>query len=469
MLTVLPDDLHTVDLRLISHPNQLTTTVVDHTGPRRIGPAGRSALVTGGGRHSHQIEAGTLAAERGRERERLAVAVLVDELGRDPGLLLLRLVEVVTGVLGFGSAAVVMSEGDPLRWDAAAGPLADSPRWTAFHCAVVAQRLAGRHRQLSGDTTVPKTAARSAVQLDDARAIPLLHKGATAGVLWVANRGGTTGTLASGDEETLRVVAQLASSGWITWARGEAARHAASRLGQGLAMASHELRNPLNSIAAAAALLAQRLADSREDAAAVGIINRQALVMSRLVTDLFDAAGLEHRKLDLRLTPIDLRALVIETVATRRQQLERQGHTLALRLGEQPLCVDADPMRLGQILSNLIDNAIKYTARGGHIEVSLRRTATEVMVTVNDSGYGLRADQLVGIFEPFAQAERAERVGGGLGLGLPLARSLAELHGGSLHATSPGQGLGSSFVVTLPAGGRQSPGECLSGRSTASR
>jgi signal transduction histidine kinase len=275
-------------------------------------------------------------------------------------------------------------------------------------------------------------------------------------VLWVANRPGSGG-LTPDDERAVRVLAQMASSGWITWARGESARRAAIRNGEFLAMVSHELRNPLNTIATAAALLGQRLPADGEGNVAVAIIARQSHFMSRLVTDLFDTARLDHRKLDLQLASLDLRAMVVETMATRRQQLERHGHTLSLDLGEEPLCVDADPMRLSQILSNLVDNAIKYTARGGRIVVSLRRTAGDITLTVNDSGHGLLADQLVGIFEPFAQLERAERVGGGLGLGLPLARSLSELHGGTLHATSPGPGLGSSFVVTLPAGAHPLP------------
>ncbi len=416
---------HPVGLRLVrrAHPAIIDVTV-DHAPVGPVRPAGVSAP----------------------DRERLALALLVDGMSSDPGHLLQMLVEVVTGVFGVGTAAVALTDGSALRWDAAAGPMADSPRWTAFHGAIVARHVAELQARLREDAAL-RPATSPVPHLEDSHAIPLQYRGATIGVLWVAARSGGV-TIAPDDLRAMRVLAQLASSAWATWADGESARRAGHRKSEFLAMVSHELRNPLNTIAAAAALL--RTGMPGGDAS--DVIARQCQFMSRLVTDLFDTARVDHGKLDLQLTSLDVRAAVVETMASRRQQLERRGLTLSLDLGDAPLCVDADPVRFVQMLSNLVDNAIKYTARGGRIVVSLRRNAAEIHLTVHDTGYGLHADQLVGIFEPFTQVERSARVNGGLGLGLPLARSLAELHGGSLRATSPGLGLGSSFVLTLPAG-----------------
>lgn len=392
--------------------------------------------------------AGVAAADR----ERLALAILVDGISNDPGHLLQTLVDVVTGVFGVGTAAVALTDGSALRWDAAAGPMADSPRWTAFHGTIVARHVAELQARLRDDAAL-RPAAAAVPHLKDSQAILLQYRSATIGVLWVAARPGGA-TIAPDDVRAMRVLAQLASAGWVSWADGESARRAGHRKSEFLAMVSHELRNPLNTIAAAAALL--KTAAPGPDA--VDVIARQCQFMSRLVTDLFDTARVDHSKLDLQLTSLDVRAAVVETMASRRQQLERQGLTLSLDLGDTPLCVDADPVRFVQMLSNLLDNAIKYTARGGSVVVSLRQSGGQILLAVNDTGYGLQADQLIGIFEPFTQIERSARVNGGLGLGLPLARSLAELHGGSLHATSPGLGLGSSFVLTLPVGVRQPSG-----------
>ena len=452
-------DTHSVGLRLVRRTDPAITDVtVDHAPPGRDDAARFAAAAASAARRRRQF--GEPGVTTNRERESLALAMMVDELSRDPGNLLQRLVEVVIGLLGVSAAAVAMIDGSPLRWDAAAGPMADSPRWTAFHRAVVARRVAELQARVRTDITGPRPTPQSAPYLEDAQAIPLQHEGAMVGMLWVANRHGGA-MITPDDQRVVRVMAQLASSAWTTWARGDAARRASSRKSELLATVSHELRNPLGTIATAAALLRDRGPGRDDDTTAIDVIMRQCQFMSRVVTDLFDTARLDHGKLDLQLASIDVRAMVVETMASRRQQLERQGHTLSLDLGEAPLCVAADPVRLVQILSNLIDNAIKYTARGGRIVVSLRRRAGDVRLTVEDTGDGLPADQLVGIFEPFAQLDGATRVGGGLGLGLPLARRLAELHGGSLHATSPGLGQGSSFVVTLPADTRQQLGAGL--------
>jgi signal transduction histidine kinase len=420
-----------VALRLVRRANPAIIDVtVDQAQPASVRPTGGAAA----------------------DRERLALAILVDGMSNDPGHLLQMLVDVVTGVFGVGTAAVALTDGSALRWDAAAGPMADSPRWTAFHGAIVARHVAEFQARLRNDAAL-RPATSPVPYLEDSQAIPLQHHGTTIGVLWVAGRSGGA-MIAPVDLRAMRVLAQLASSAWATWADGESARRIGHRKSEFLAMVSHELRNPLNTIAGAAALLRTGVPGGD----AVDVIGRQCQFMSRLVTDLFDTARVDHRKLDLQLTSLDVRAAVVETMASRRQQLERQGLTLSLDLGDTPLCVDADPVRFIQMLSNLIDNAIKYTARGGRVGVSLRQAGGEIHLTVNDTGYGLQADQLIGIFEPFTQIEPSARVNGGLGLGLPLARSLAELHGGSLHAASPGLGLGSSFVLTLPAGVRRPSG-----------
>jgi signal transduction histidine kinase len=431
MIPAISTDPHAVGLRLVRRANP---AILDVASDR--GAAGSARPVT-------------VSAV---ERERLALAILVDGMSSDPGHLLQTLVDVVTGVFGVGTAAVALADGSALRWDAAAGPMADSPRWTAFHGAIVARHVAEFQARLRDDPAL-RPAASPAPHLEDAQAILLQSRGATIGVLWISVRSGGA-TIAPDDLRAMRVLAQLAASAWVTWADGESARRASERKSEFLAMVSHELRNPLNTIAGAAGLL--RAGGPGADA--VDVIARQCQFMSRLVTDLFDTARVDHRKLDLQLTSLDIRAAVVETLASRRQQLERQGLTLSLDLGDTPLCVDADPVRFVQMVSNLVDNAIKYSPRGGRVVVSLRQAGGEVHLTVYDTGHGLLAGQIVGIFEPFAQTEPSARVNSGLGLGLPLARSLAELHGGSLHASSPGLGLGSSFVLTLPAGVRRASG-----------
>lgn len=449
-----------VGLRLGRRANSAITDVTfDPVSPSRDWPATLSARAVRGAGDRRRLEAPGIAPSR--ERENLALAILVDELSRKPGNLLRRLVEVVTGVCGVDTAAVAMIDGNPLHWDAVAGPMADSPRGTAFHRAgAVAPPFDGRQTRRSDGPALQVATLRVRPHIGDAQAIALVHDGAMVGVLWIANHDGGD-PITADDGRIVRVLAQLASSAWTMWRRGQAARHASDRKSEFLALVSHELRNPLNTIAAAAALLRNRVPGGNSDAA-VEVIARQGQFMSRLVTDLCDTARLDHGKLDLQLASIDARAMVVEALASRRQQIERHGHTLSLDLGEEPLRVDADPVRLVQMLSNLIDNAIKYTARGGRIAVSLRRTAGDVQLTVEDTGNGLQADQLDGIFEPFAQLESSKRSGGGgLGMGLPLARSLAELHGGSLCATSPGLGRGSAFVITLPAGAPQPLGAAL--------
>jgi signal transduction histidine kinase len=439
-------ELHPGRLRLVWRSDPaLTGMTVDHVTPRGDDLACRFAGSANGG-HRHRSAAAAVPPDR--ERESLALAIMVDELTRDPGNLLQRLVEVVTGVCGLGTAAVAMTDGKAPGWDAVAGPMADSPRLAALHRVGAAGRgLEGLRPLGAGINREPSASTPSVV---DAQAIPLVHDGSMVGVLWIANHDG--GGITADDERVVRVLAQLASSAWTIWARSETRRHANDRKSELLALVGDELRNPLSTIATAATLLHDRGPGGDAAADAAEVIAVQCQFMSRVVGDLLDTARLDLHMLDLHVASIDIRATVVDALASWGQEIERHGHTLSLDLGDEPLKIDADPVRLAQMVSNLVDNAVKYTARGGRIVVSLRRTADDIRLTVSDTGDGLPADHLTGIVEPYASVESWKRSGGGLGLGLPLVRRLAELHGGSLHATSPGLGEGSSFVITLPPG-----------------
>jgi signal transduction histidine kinase/CheY-like chemotaxis protein len=220
---------------------------------------------------------------------------------------------------------------------------------------------------------------------------------------------------------------------------------------QFLATLSHELRNPLSAIRNAVQVLAPRVRPGAGTERPLAIIDRQSGHLGRLVDDLLDVARVTTGKVVLQRRALDLRA-ILENV---RQQLapafEQQGLTLTYALGERAACVDGDPVRLEQIFSNLLTNALKYTPPGGQVGLALHLGAETVRVRVTDSGVGIAAESLPTIFDLFSQADRSlDRAQGGMGIGLTLVRSLTELHGGTVNATSDGLGRGSELTVLLP-------------------
>jgi signal transduction histidine kinase len=218
-----------------------------------------------------------------------------------------------------------------------------------------------------------------------------------------------------------------------------------------LATLAHELRNPCAAIVAAAAILQQRITGDVHASHAIDVIVRQSHHVSRLVDDLLDIARIDRGKLQLQRQLVDLRTVVAETIETRRPQIERRGQVLTIELGGQPMWVDADAIRLAQVVSNLVDNAAKYTPEKGRISVAVTAECDEVVVAVRDSGVGVPADRAQSIFEPFTQLpESRESSAGGLGLGLALVRRLTELHGGAVKVVSAGKDQGSCFTVRLP-------------------
>jgi signal transduction histidine kinase/CheY-like chemotaxis protein len=219
-----------------------------------------------------------------------------------------------------------------------------------------------------------------------------------------------------------------------------------------LAMLAHEMRNPLAPILTSIELL--RLLGSHDANVnqAREIIERQVKQMVRLVDDLLDLTRIARGKMELRRTHFDLRQAVTQAIQTIRPMLEALNHHLTIALPEEPIRVEADEGRIVQVLVNLLANAVKYTERGGRIEVSAAYEGDEAVLRVRDNGVGIEAEKMSIIFDLFTQIDRSlARAQGGLGIGLTLVRQLVELHEGSVGVHSEGPGKGSEFVVRLPA------------------
>ncbi|HEY7410014.1 MAG TPA: ATP-binding protein [Vicinamibacteria bacterium] len=230
-----------------------------------------------------------------------------------------------------------------------------------------------------------------------------------------------------------------------------AQREADRRKDEFLATLAHELRNPLAPIRTAAEVLRLRGVTEAQGQRARDIVARQSARMARLIDDLLDVSRITTDKLELRRERTNLATVVQAAVETIRPTVERFGHALLVSLPEDPLYLDADLTRVAQILSNLLDNAAKYTPRGGRLTLDAAREAGEAVIRVRDNGVGIPPDLLPRVFEMFTQADRSlERSRGGLGIGLTLARRLAEMHGGRIEARSEGAGQGSEFTVRLP-------------------
>ncbi|MES1242607.1 MAG: sensor histidine kinase [Acidobacteriota bacterium] len=236
-------------------------------------------------------------------------------------------------------------------------------------------------------------------------------------------------------------------------ARAEAARveaEAASRSkDEFLAMLGHELRNPLAPIVTALEVLRLRGQMPERE---MGILQRQVKHLTRLVDDLLDVSRITRGKVEIRREPVELSAAVAKGIEMAGPLVEQRGHELTVDVPPHGLEVHGDPIRLSQVVANLLTNAARYTEPGGHIAVRAWRDGEEVALSVTDDGRGISEDLLPRVFDLFVQGPRTiDRREGGLGIGLTLVRSLVTLHGGRVEARSDGPGLGSTFLVRLPA------------------
>jgi signal transduction histidine kinase len=231
-----------------------------------------------------------------------------------------------------------------------------------------------------------------------------------------------------------------------------ALREADRRKDEFLAMLAHELRNPLSAIHGAVDLVRRSEPDAGLSRWSAQVIDRHVKLLARLIDDLLDVSRITRGKIRLVREHVDGSKIIDSAVEAVRPLINERGHALFVELPGVPLPLEADPMRLEQILVNLLTNAAKYTERGGKIWLSGGQEGGQIVIRVRDTGIGIAPQLLPGVFGLFTQLEGSlDRSEGGLGIGLTLVKKLAELHGGSVLAQSEGPGRGSEFVVRLPA------------------
>jgi PAS domain S-box-containing protein len=217
-----------------------------------------------------------------------------------------------------------------------------------------------------------------------------------------------------------------------------------------LATLAHELRNPLGTVRNALHLL--RLSDDLSPSVdhVRAIMDRQVSYMVSLIDDLLEVSRIARGKIDLRLEPTEVSAVLASAVETSRPFIEASDHELTIQISPTPMMINADSVRLVQVMVNLLNNAARYTEPGGHIWLTAQRNAGEVVLSVRDTGMGIPPQMLAKVFEMYVQAGEADSTPRGLGVGLALAKRLVEMHGGRIEAHSQGPGTGSELVVYLP-------------------
>ncbi|HEY8025885.1 MAG TPA: response regulator [Burkholderiaceae bacterium] len=220
-----------------------------------------------------------------------------------------------------------------------------------------------------------------------------------------------------------------------------------------LATLAHELRNPLAPLRNGLQVIRLAMNDPSTLARTSEIMERQLSNMVHLVDDLLDVARITKGSISLKKKNIDLASVINAAIETSSSLIAAGQHTLETDVPEEPVQVELDPTRIAQAIGNILNNAAKYTPRGGHIRLSVRCLEQSFEVVVTDSGIGIPADCIESVFTMFAQLKHGEQLAqGGLGIGLSLVRRLVELHGGSVKASSPGIGQGSTFSINLPFG-----------------
>lgn len=351
----------------------------------------------------------------------------------------------------------------------------DSPLPDAIAAAQDGASVARTDREFELIPTPPSSiddAVRIADQALAVRAEARATLGHAHDVALGSDAGGVAGKPARDVATDLRHVHLREANGQLVLAVLDAqALHTAAELAhrkqkEFLAVVAHELRNPLTPIRVAATLLNGARIDELPQLQET--IERQVVHMTRLVGDLLDVSRANTGKLRLQRRDIDLSQVLGDAVNTCRPLMIDRKQRLDVFMPEKPLAMYGDPVRLAQVLTNLLDNASKYTPAGGDIGLTAIHVDDDILVTVSDNGIGVPADVLPNVFEPFVQDARAARFNAdGLGIGLTVVRELVEAHGGRVVASSDGDGHGSTFAVTLPTGGVPASGPSVTSTPSA--
>jgi len=330
-----------------------------------------------------------------------------------------------------GAGALLLTD-EALKGDSA-GQLAEAmreqPTWSVVPVVVVAREGSGRELELN-----PPEWLRGLIIVErPVRARTLLS------VVLSALRGRR-------DQYRVRdAMAQLAN-------QAEQLRSADRRKDEFLATLAHELRNPLAPIQTGLDLL-ELPHDVPAEKRALGVMRRQLQHMVRMIDDLLDVSRITQGKLELKRSVVTLGDVLDVAVEASRPLIERNEHQLRRQVSQPELTFEADLTRIAQVVSNLLNNASKFTPRGGVIELTAARAGDELVIEVRDNGIGIRAEHLERVFDMFSQVNReVVRSQGGLGIGLALVRSLVEMHHGKVVASSEGPGHGSCFTISLPLG-----------------
>ena len=390
------------------------------------------------------------------EAENRTLVSLAQDMARlQPGAMLHRLAEVALASCRAGSAGISLIEDDHrvFRWHALAGELAPHLGGTAPRasspCATVLERnsiqlfsLPARHFACLADV---KPAIVEAI------IGPISLQGKAVGTIWVATHGEERRFDAE-DARRLENLGTFAAAACQLRSSLAGAEDAIRQKDNLLAMLSHELRNPLAALQAVADLFAAKRDTSGELHRASGVMQRQLAHLERLIGDAVDVSRIGRGKLELRRERVALSAIVEGALEASRPAIERAKHSLSVTIGSPAALVDADPLRLTQVTANLLNNAAKFTPEGGRLRVCVEAKDGEALLRVHDDGIGIAADMLDGIFDLYTQVRPSDaaRPEAGMGIGLALARSLVELHGGRLEAYSAGPDRGSEFVMRLP-------------------
>lgn len=280
-------------------------------------------------------------------------------------------------------------------------------------------------------------------------AIPLQARERTFAVLVLSSESGRT--FSSNDIALSEAFSSRAAIALDNALLHEEIRSADRQKNDFLSMLAHELRNPLAPIRNAAQLLEHNVPDKPDVKWAVEVIDRQVSQMVRLVDDLLDVARITRNKIHLERDTIDLKTVVERAVEASRPEIDARKHRLQLSFAQSPVWIAGDLIRLTQVLTNLLNNAAKYTEEGGQIWLNAAQEGDRAVIRVRDTGIGIPPQMLQSVFELFTQVDRAlDRAHGGLGIGLTLVKRLVEMHNGTVEARSEGIGHGSEFIVQLP-------------------